>query len=206
MTFTQKQGLLAGDLGGGVVGITTDESQNIWLATHNALYVMRAPTATRPGDTTFQLRFDGSKGQRLKPPHSYSPDTDIHLQNNPVTYLDNGLSGNGGTELIEGAASNPGITEIVGGGPNEVFVGYASFHDFANPPPDDSMSTDPNRHTGKVDRVRLKDDGTIEVVRFDLVSGNTTMFWHCRNIERMAFDHFVHKHEQIGRASCRERV
>ncbi|MFL5366250.1 MAG: hypothetical protein ACJ781_12320 [Myxococcales bacterium] len=194
MTFTQKQGILAGDLGGGVVGITTDESQNIWLATHNALYVMRAPTATRPGDTTFQLRFDGSKGQRLKPPHSYSPDTDIHLQNNPVTYFDSGLAG-GNTETIEGAASNPGITEIVGGGPNEVFVGYASFHDFANPRPDDAMSTDPNRHTGKVDRVRLKDDGTIEVVRFDLVSGNTTMFWHCRNIERMAFDHFVHKHE-----------
>jgi len=21
------------------------------------------------------------------------------------------------------------------------------------------------------------------------------MFWHCRNIERMAFDHFIHRHE-----------
>src|SRR5690242_19876373 len=59
VTFTQKDGLLAGDLGGGVVGITTDETQNIWVATQGALYVMRAPTSSRPGDTTFQLRFDG---------------------------------------------------------------------------------------------------------------------------------------------------
>jgi hypothetical protein len=197
VTFTQKDGLLAGDLGGGVVGITTDESENIWVATHNALYVMRAPTKTRPGDTTFQLRFDGTKGKHLKAPDSYAPDTDIHLQNNPIEYTDHGLAGMPEqlTEKISSGASDPGITEIVGGGPNEVFVGYFSFHDFVNIDPNDSTSLDPNRHTGKVDRVRLKDDGNIEVVRFDLVSGNTTMFWHCRNIERMAFDHFIHKHE-----------
>jgi len=195
VTFTQKDGLLGGDLGGGVVGISTDETQNIWVATHGALYVMRAPTATRPGDTTFHLRFDGSKGQHLTPPNSYAPDTDLHLQNNAVEYFDNGLSGNGAPQNIFGAASDPGITEIVGGGPNEVFVGYHSFHDFTNPDPNDSTSLDPNRHTGKIDRVRLKDDGSIEVVRFDLVSGNTTAFWHCRDIQRMVFDHFVHKHE-----------
>jgi hypothetical protein len=194
VTFTQKDGILAGDLGGGVVGMTTDESQNIWLATHNALYVMRASTPSRPGDKTFALRFDGTKGQGLKAPNSYAPDTDIHLRNNAISYTDSGLS-NGINETIDGAASDPGITEIVGGGPNEVFVGYASFHDFAHPDPNDGTSRDPFRHTGKVDRVRLKDDGTIEVVRFDLVSGNTTEFWHCRNIERMAFDHFFHPHE-----------
>ena len=195
VTFTQKEGLLAGDLGGGVVGITTDETQNIWVATHGALYVMRAPTATRPGDTTFQLRFDGSKGKHLKAPNSYAPDTDLHLQNNPIEYFDNGLAGGGGPEKILGAASDPGIMSIVGGGPNEVFVGYFSFHDFVHIDPNDSTSLDPNRHTGKVDRVRLKDDGSIEVVRFDLVSGNTTQFWHCRNIYRMVYDHFIHKHE-----------
>ena len=194
VTFTQKDGLLAGDLGGGVVGITTDEAENIWVATHGALYVMRAPTKTRAGDTTFQLRFDGSKGQHLTPPNSYAPDTDLHLQNNAVKYFDNGLS-NGINESIFGAASDPGIMKIVGGGPNEVFVGYHSFHDFVNPDPNDGTSRDPNRHTGKVDRVRLKDDGSIEVVRFDLVSGNTTEFWHCRDIQSMVFDHFVHKHE-----------
>src|SRR3954469_12401577 len=113
--FTQKDGLLGGDLGGGGNGITTALPQNIWGATHNALYVMRAPAATRPGDTTFQLRFDGSKGQHLKPPNSYAPDTDLHLQNNPIEYFDNGLAGGGGPEHILGAASNPGITEIVGG-------------------------------------------------------------------------------------------
>jgi hypothetical protein len=194
VTFTQKDGLLAGDLGGGVVGITTDESQNIWVATHNALYVMRASTPSRPGDKTFALRFDGTRGKRLAAPNTYLPDTDLHLQNNPITYTDSGLS-NGINETIQGAAWDPGITEIVGGGPDEVFVGYASFHDYAHPIPDDGTSRDPFRHMGKVDRVRLQADGTIEVVRFDLVSGNTTEFWHCRNIERMVFDHFFHPHE-----------
>src|SRR5207248_7472520 len=126
-------------LGGGVVGITTDETQNIWLAMHGARYVMRAPTATRPGDTTFRLRFDGSKGQHLKAPNSYQPDTDLHLQNNPISYTDIGLA-SGVNETILGAASDPGITEIVGGGPNEVFVGYFSFHDFVHPDPNDSTS------------------------------------------------------------------
>jgi hypothetical protein len=96
----------------------------------------------------------------------------------------------------DGAAGDPGITTIVGGGPNEVFVGYEGVHDWTDPHDGDWFSV--NRHSGKLDRVRLKDDGTVDVVRFDLVSGNSTgrpEFWHNRTVFRMVYDHFVHKHE-----------
>jgi ligand-binding sensor domain-containing protein len=187
VTFTTKDGLLGGDLGAGVIGTTTDESQNIWIATRGALYVKRAPSpdGKRPGDTAFR-RYDGTGG------HHTPVDTALHLQDNGITYHDSGLA-NGINGDFPGAASNPGILSIVGGGPNEVFVGYASDHDWASP--NDGTSRDPFHHMGKVDRVRIKDDGSIEVVRFDMVSGNTTEFWHCRHAWRMVFDHFVHPHE-----------
>ncbi|MFL5420978.1 MAG: WD40 repeat domain-containing protein [Myxococcales bacterium] len=187
VTFSEADGLFAGDLGSGVVGITTDESQNIWIATRGALYVKRAPApdGSRPADTTFR-RFDGTGG------HGTVIDTALHLQNNAVNYHDVGLA-DGIDGFFRGAASDPGIVSVVGGGPDEVFVGYASDHDFLSP--DDGTSKDPFRHMGKIDRVRLKSDGSIEVVRFDMVSGNSTGFWHCREVWRMVYDHFIHKHE-----------
>jgi hypothetical protein len=93
----------------------------------------------------------------------------------------------------EGAAAQPGISEIVGGGPNEVFVGYAGYHDWNSPL--DGTEQDPWRHTGKLDRVRLQPDGSLEVVRFDMVANNSVQFWHNRTVERMIYDHFIHPHE-----------
>ncbi len=159
-----------------VIGLTTDESQNRWVATRSALYLLR------PGQTRF-VRFAGAQG--------------LHLADNPVSYCDNNFPGPGvcGESAaprcpVYGAASERGITEIVGGGPDEVFVGYAG---------NDEGSgdwCDPNRHSGKLDRVRLQADGSIVVDRFDLVSnGHGAMYWHNRTIHRMAFDHFTHKHE-----------
>src|SRR5438067_5138364 len=112
VTYSQQDGLLGGELGSGVVGTTTDESQNIWIATRGALYLKRAPSADgkRPADTTFR-RFDGTGG------HHSVVDTALHLQGNAITYHDVGLS-LGINEDITGAASNPGILSIVGGGPN----------------------------------------------------------------------------------------
>jgi hypothetical protein len=156
----------------GVVGFSTDETQNQWAATNSALYLMR------PGDKTFR-RYDASDG--------------LHLQSNAVQYCDTNFAGGDKTCPIFGAASNPGITEITGGGPNEVFVGYASDHNWGDP--NDGTWGDPFRHMGKVDRVRLKADGTLEVVRFDMVSGNTPMYWHDRYVFRLLYDHFIHKHE-----------
>ena len=52
---------------------------------------------------------------------------------------------------------------------------------------------DPLRHSGKVDRVRLNADGTLAVVRFDLLSNQYgAKYWHDRTISRLAYDHFVH--------------
>ena len=132
----------------------------------------------KPGDKSFH-RYDAGDG--------------LHLQSNPVQYCDSNLALGDRSCPIFGAASNPGITEITGGGPNEVFVGYASDHNWGAP--GDGTWDDPLRHTGKVDRVRLKADGTLEVVRFDMVSGNTPMYWHDRYVFRLVYDHFIHKHE-----------
>ena len=156
----------------GIVGFTTDETQNQWAATNSALYLMR------PGDTTFR-RYGAGDG--------------LHLQSNPVRYCDSNFAGGDQSCPIFGGAADPGIREIVGGGPNEVFVGYFSNHDWTSE--DDGTWNSPFRHQGKIDRVRLKPDGTLDVVRFDLVASNTVMYWHNRDAYRMLYDHFIHKHE-----------
>jgi hypothetical protein len=173
VSYGDADGVRPGDLDWpGVVGFSTDETQNQWLATHGALYVMR------PGDKAFR-RYDARDG--------------LHLQSNPVRYCDSSFLGGDKSCPIFGAASDPGISEITGGGPNEVFVGYFSQHNWNDP--NDGTWGDPFRHMGKVDRVRLKADGTLEVVRFDMVSGRTPMFWHNRIVYRLLYDHFIHKHE-----------
>jgi hypothetical protein len=173
-----------------IVGITTDESQNLWVATNSALY-LRTPAATR------FIRFDASAG--------------LHLQSNSTLYCaDQFFAGGTDKTCRAGAASDPGIAEIVGGGPNEVFVGYWGFHnwaDLSSQPdgvPTDGSWGDIYRHTGKIDRVRLTivdpkqvdaSSDKLDVVRFDVVSGNTPEFWHNRDSYRMVYDHFIHKHE-----------
>jgi hypothetical protein len=151
-----------------IVGTTTDETQNLWVATHQALYLLK------PGESAFR-RFSAGDG--------------LHLPGNPVIYCDRDLTGGDRACPIEGAAVEPGITEIVGGGPNEVFVGYQG---------DDRGNGDwfdPGRHTGKLDRVRLQSSGRLQVDRFDLVLGATVEFWHNRTVERMIYDHSQHPHE-----------
>jgi WD40 repeat protein len=149
-----------------IVGASTDETQNLWVATHSALYLLQ------PGQATF---------------HRFSATDGLHLQSNPVAYCD--LDFGDHACPIYGAAADPGITEIVGGGPNEVFVGYQG--------KDEGTAdwTDPNRHSGKLDRVRLLANGTLQVDRFDLVQGVSAAYWHNRTIQRMVFDHFRHPHE-----------
>lgn len=148
-----------------VVGVTTDESQNLWVATNSALYLRR------PGDAAY-TRYEAKDG--------------LHLQSNPVYYDEHyGLA----QSHVPGAAVDPGISEIVGGGPNEVFVGYYGDESGVG---DD---TDPGRHSGKIDRVRVNADGSLTVDRFDLVSVDHGMqYWHNRTVQRMVFDHFAHPH------------
>ncbi len=153
-----------------VVGTTTDETQNLWVGTHAALYLLQ------PGQTSFK-RFAAADG--------------LHLQGNPVTYCDSNFGGGDKSCPILGAAADPGITEIVGGGPNEVLVGYAGLDEGTGD------WSDLNRHSGKVDRVRWNAaTGTLQVDRLDLVSNNHgAQYWHNRTVQRMVYDHFTHPHE-----------
>jgi hypothetical protein len=164
-----------------VVAVSSDEpvlttdggvAQNLWVATHNALYLLK------PGVKSFK-RFDSRDG--------------LHLPGNPVEYCADLYFADGDKTCRPGEAAAPGISTIVGGGPNEVFVGYWGFHDWNDPHDGDWF--DVYRHYGKIDRVRLKADGTLDVVRFDMVSGNSPEFWHNRTAYRMVYDHFIHQHE-----------
>ena len=145
-----------------VVGLVTDAAQNRWLATNAALYLLR------PGESRFR-RLDARDG--------------LHLPGNPVRYCDSDFTGGDRACPIFGAAVAPGISTIVGGSGGEVFVGYfgrsAGAGDW----------TDPDRHSGKLDRVRVKADGSVQVDRMDLVSSVSAQFWENRRVDRLLYDH-----------------
>jgi hypothetical protein len=176
-----------------VVGFTTDEAQNRWLATHRALYLLR------PGDTAFR-RLDQRDGLHFDPDLDAGAALAAAVNGGVASWAlyCNGApapaGGCGGRTPRWGGGIAPGITEIVGGGPGEVFVGYAGTEPVLSTE-DASDWEDPGRHTGKIDRVRLEPDGSITVDRLDLVANNHGLkYWHDRTVQRLAFDHFVHRH------------
>jgi hypothetical protein len=168
-----------------VVGLTTDEAQDRWVATPEALYLLR------PGDKAFR-RYDASDG--------------LHLAGNAVFYCDDRPMASSSAPCGGAVSTGAGwaITKIVGGGSGEVFVGYAGTDGdgtISCPPKDVTLVDsgadycDPARHTGKVDRVRVAANGTISVDRMDLVANREgANFWHDRTVQSLAFDHFVHAH------------
>lgn len=165
----RSYGFAEGILETPIVGHSTDEFQNRWVATREAIYLLQ------PGQSTFR-RFDASDG--------------LHLKDNPVAYCDSNFGGGDRSCPIYGAASDLGITELIGGGPNEVFVGYAGVEESTGD------WGDLNRHSGKLDRVRLRADGTLQVDRIDFVANaHGAQYWHNRTVQRLVFDHFIHRHE-----------
>jgi hypothetical protein len=129
----------------------------------------------------------------------------LHLPGNPALYCDDRPMQAGETcrgTVSTGEAADPGISKIVGGGPGEVFVGYHGIDHFEGtcPPKSGTQPSygdycDPNRHSGKIDRVRLRPDGSLQVDRFDLVTGSSGVtYWHNRSIQSLAYDHVVHPH------------
>ncbi|HEY6908912.1 MAG TPA: WD40 repeat domain-containing protein [Myxococcales bacterium] len=167
-TANAVYGRSAGILEQPVIGATTDEAQNLWVATRSALYLLA------PGEKTFR-RFTAADG--------------LHLKGNPVQYCDRDFTGGDRSCPISGAAADPGISEIEGGAAGEVFVGYFGIDDGTG------EWDDPNRHSGKLDRVRLDPGGRLLVDRFDLVASNSAQFWHNRTVQRLLYDHFHHPHE-----------
>jgi hypothetical protein len=140
-----------------VIGVTTDEAQNRWVATNAALYLLE------PGATTFK-RFDERDG--------------LHMGSNQAHYCnDRPIPVGQRCTSVEswGTAAPPGIEVIVGGGKGEVFVGYHAIHLDGNDCGNNGNGEDwcdPMRHSGKIDRVRVGGDGTLTVDRFDLVANN----------------------------------
>ncbi len=149
------------------VAVSTDETQNLWVASRQAVYLLK------PGDAKF-TRFTSADG--------------LHLIDNPQFYDEDSCSGE---KHVPGSASPDGISTLVGGAANEVFVGYFGY------PPVNGDCTDASvaRYSGQIDRLRLKPDGTLEVTRFQMVStGMGMMFWHNRTVYRLAYDHVIHPH------------
>jgi hypothetical protein len=182
VTYGQKDGIQETP----VVGMSTDEQQNLWVATHHALYLLK------PGQPRF-TRFDSKAG--------------LHLADNPITYCDRDYAKENPTDPLPepdkacpilGAADPSGVSEIVGGGAGEgyvgeVFVGYNGTHNWSDH--NDGTWADPFRHTGMLDRVRLKADGSVQVDMIQMVAGNSPAFWHNRDVMRLLYDHFKHPHE-----------
>lgn len=173
-----------------IVAMTTDEAQNRWVATPHALYLLR------PGETRF-TRFDETNGLHLGLITGRSPGPVGWAKYCDMRLIPDDAPCNG--TLIWGGATLEGLKTLVGGGPNEVFVGYGGTHTEPRPlcPDDPGWADydwcDPLRHSGKIDWVRLRPDGTLNVVRFDLLSNRMgAKYWHDRIMDRLAYDHFVH--------------
>jgi len=149
------------------VAVSTDEAQNLWVASRQAVYLMK------PGAAKF-TRFGSADG--------------LHLSGNPQFYDEDYCSG---AQHVPGSASPEGISTLVGGAANEVFVGY-----FGNPPVNgDCRDAAVDRHSGQIDRLRLEPDGTLDVTRLQMVSTGIGMeFWENRTVYRMVYDHLIHPH------------
>jgi hypothetical protein len=176
-----------------VVSVSTDEAQNRWIAASHALYLLR------PGETT---------------PRRYTSADGLHLHDNPESYCETVTGYSFGAWdpswalpdplrpeypaaypacPVFGGASEQGISTIVGGRANEVFVGYFGEQHETGPNGDNGDKDDPGRHSGKIDWVRVGEDGRLTVVRFDLASiAHGMHYWHDRTVYRLAYDHFVH--------------
>ncbi|MBI5544369.1 MAG: hypothetical protein HY901_10795, partial [Deltaproteobacteria bacterium] len=107
-------------------------------------------------------------------------------------------------------AEPPGITAVAGGAPGEVFVGYQGT-------PVRDPQQDPDRHRGKLDRVQLRENGSLEVTFYDIhnndaltgmqssctvtrlpdggvdPSGTDWSFNEDRTVMRMLHDHQYHR-------------
>jgi hypothetical protein len=176
-----------------VTAMTTDEGQNRWVATHWALYMRR------PGATSFR-RIDERDGLHLGVITGNAPGAGPgwakYCRMRPVA--DDAPCDPADTRW--GGAGIGGILSLAGGKPGEVFVGYHGVHTEgiscgeSGTPEAEYDDCDPLRHMGKIDRVRVAEDGSVTVDRFDLLSNaHGAKYWHNRIMYRLVYDHFVNR-------------
>jgi hypothetical protein len=167
-----------------IVGVTTDEAQNRWIATPSALYLATPGGALRRYDELDGLHVGAATG-RTPGPVGWAKYCDM------APIADDAPCPAG--ELIWGGATATGIRSVAGGAPNEVFVGYHGGHTPGTACDGGPDWCDPLRHSGKIDRVRLNRDGSITVDRFDFfINHNNLGYWHNRTPFRLLYDHFFH--------------
>jgi hypothetical protein len=168
-----------------IVDVTTDEAQNRWIGTPNALYLATPGGALRRYDERDGLHLGDITG-RTPGPVGWVEYCDDQPRTGSVP-----CSGT----LKWGGANSNGIRSLAGGAPNEVFVGYHGSKTIPDntcggPGPD---WCDPMTHSGKIDRVRLNADGSISVTRFDYwVNWHSMGYWHNRTPFRLLYDHVFH--------------
>jgi hypothetical protein len=166
-----------------VVDATTDEAQNRWIATPNALYLATPDGAFKRYDELDGLHLGDITG-RGPGPIGYKK----YCDDLPIAD-DAPCSG----KVIWGGANSSGIRSLAGGAPNEVFVGYHGSHTPGIDCGGEMDFCDPMHHSGKVDRVKLNKDGTITVDRIDNWSNDHAMkYWHNLTPFRLLYDHVHH--------------
>jgi hypothetical protein len=167
------------------VDATTDEAQNRWIATPMALYLATPGGALRRYDERDGLHLGDATGRAPGPVGWVK-----YCDNVPVA-ADAPCAG----QVIWGGATQYGIRSLAGGGPNEVFVGY---HGGKTPGVVCGSDPDPDWcdslvHSGKIDRVRLNQDGSLTVDRFEYWENDLGMrYWHNRTPFRLLYDHVAH--------------
>ena len=100
-----------------------------------------------------------------------------------------------GLHLGPGWTEPPDVTLVVGGQPGECFIGYYA-HDTFDPPnthPQFAHTVnDPVAHLGKMDQVLLRENGTLEVRRYDFKNSNDPFYFETRTVMSAVYDHFQH--------------
>jgi hypothetical protein len=165
------------------VDVTTDEAQNRWIATPNALYLATPDGAFRRYDELDGLHLGDITGRGPGPIGYVKYCDDL-----PIA-PDAPCSG----KTIWGGANSSGIRSLAGGGPNEVFVGYHGTHTPGINCGGELDYCDPMHHSGKVDWVKLNKDGSITVDRFEnWVNDHQMLYWHNLTPFRLLYDHVFH--------------
>ncbi len=166
-----------------VVDATTDEAQNRWIATPNALYLATPDGAFKRFDELDGLHLGDITGRGPGPVGYVKYCDDLPVAPDAPC---------GGTTAWGGANSS-GIRSLAGGGPNEVFVGYHGTHTPGTSCGGEMDFCDPMHHSGKVDRVKLNKGGAITVDRFENFQNDHDMkYWHNLTPFRLLYDHVYH--------------
>lgn len=150
----------AQSLTGTVIDAGSDDAQNIWAVTPDALYVLR------PGQTTFR-RYTAADGLHVQ---TYTDPVTGQVTVSNIT----AMAGGHANEVFVGYRGYE--QEIPPPAPPRCCVAFADF-------------SDPRFHLGQADKVTLNADGSIAVRRYEFLCDATVNCWEEASARRMVFGH-----------------